>query len=326
MKPDVTFSNPLSRTLAHYERELSDTLLRCGLSAQSVPAHQVEGRARVIGKLWMLRDAFRNVVAYRNSEQLHLQAWPSLGLLEARLWQSRKSKNIVLLHDPVPLRKQVGFDALSKLWSANGSRINAPYIMVHSEDAQRATRGLLPRHQTLKALHPILSSQRTHKKSAEPSVVVAGQYKPERDLAMLGRVGPKLLAQGIKPKIIGRGWPLDIPGWTVTDSFIAEDEMDVLLGEAWAVLLPYNLYFQSGVAVRALEQGTLTVSPRTSFVEDLMGSASRSIIDDARSTHDVIRALEYAVEHRNDASSTFIEYRDKVDSSWRTAMRIATAG
>ena len=38
-----------------------------------------------------------------------LQLWPSLGLLEARGWASRRHPRWVLFHDPTPLRRQHGF-------------------------------------------------------------------------------------------------------------------------------------------------------------------------------------------------------------------------
>ncbi|SCB75488.1 hypothetical protein GA0061083_0530 [Pseudarthrobacter enclensis] len=268
----------------------------------------------------MLRDAIYNVSELRNDVHPNLQIWPSLGLLEARLWESEQARNVVLIHDPIPLRRQVGFDAISTHWASKNAKRVSPLIMVHSDDALRATERLLPKHTITKALHPIKTAQNMGEKSPEPLVVVAGQYKPERNLEILAAIGPHLRAKGIRAQILGRGWPDGIPGWTVSDKFVAEDDLDAILAAAWCVLLPYDLYFQSGIAIRALENGTLTVTPRTSFGEDLLGLNSPSIIDDKRSPRDTISAIEYTLDHRGTAGEHFTRYRDLTDQSWRRAL------
>lgn len=325
MKPLITYTNPLSRTLAHYEQELTDTLRRCSVNYEGLPTLLVEGRPGIYGKAAMLHAALQNVTNHRDNMTTNLQTWSSLGLLEARLWQSKNARNIVLLHDPVPLRRQVGFDSLSRLWASRSVKHKAPIVMVHSEDARKAARQLLPQHDIVTALHPIRDVQRSTAKSVEPTVVVAGQYKPERDLAMLEALGPRLQAKGIRAKIYGRGWPSAIAGWSVHSRFISETEMDDVLAEAWAVLLPYDLYFQSGIAIRALEQGTLTVSPRTSFAEDLLGADSHSIINDSKSYKSCLDAITHTLHHQLAAEATFLKYRADVDNSWRNALLSALA-
>lgn len=325
MTSQITTSNPLARTLAHYERELEDTLERCDIRQHSIPTRLVEGVPGLAGKAVMLRNALHNAISHRNQDVPNLQIWPSLGLLEAKLWCSRTVRNIVSIHDPVPLRRQVGFDQLSRRWASSSSRAITPLIMVHSDDALRKTRPLLPRHDIVKALHPIRGEQRVAPKSESPTVYVAGQYKPERDLTMLAGLGPRLAEKGIQAEIFGRGWPSDIPGWTIHNRFVHEAELDDVLGRAWAVLLPYDLYFQSGIAIRALEQGTLTVTPRTSFAEDLLGADSAAIIGDSSSITDTLQTILATLELQSTVTRVFERYRAAADVSWRSAMGIALA-
>lgn len=320
----ISFTNPLSLTLAHYERELEETLNRCNISHEALSTRLVEGAHGPSGKLAMLQGAFLNVLSKRHGQVPNLQIWPSLGLLEARLWASNSVRNIVSIHDPVPLRRQVGFDQLSKRWARSKSRRLSPLLMVHSNDALRETQKLLPNHDVIKTLHPILSKQSLGPKSQEPTLIVAGQYKPERDLQMLGHLGPRLRAQGIQPEIHGRGWPSGIPGWEVHNRFVEEAELDNILSRAWAVLLPYSRYFQSGIAIRALEQGTLTVTPRTSFAEDLLGADSHSIIDDGNSIDQCFQAILRTINDQAKSVEVFAKYRDATDNSWRNGIEIAT--
>lgn len=314
---EVTFTNPLGRTLAHYEKELIETFVRCGISHSKLPSRLVEGGKGLFGKASMLRNALLNIASNRHSAHPNIQLWPSLGLLEPRLWGSKTVRNIVLLHDPIPLRRQVGFDQLSRSWAARGPKFAAPVVMVHSEDALRAAKSLLPAYKFVKALHPICSSQASAAKTNEPTVLVAGQYKPERNLEMLSQIGPLLRAQGVTAEIHGRGWPSDLPGWNVSNRFVAEKDLDALLARAWVVLLPYDLYFQSGIAIRALEQGTLTVTPRTSFAEDLLGIDSRSIISSKNSTSATMQAILDTLKGDADPAGVFEAYRARVDASWR---------
>ena len=146
--------------------------------------------------------------------------------------------------------------------------------MVLSRAALDVVRRELPAHPAVLTMHPILDEQRLTPKTSRPSVVVAGQYKPARDLELLAQLGPRLRDAGWTTTIVGRGWP-PVPGWDVDDRFVPEDELDDLLGAAWALLLPYREYFQSGVAVRALENGTPTVGESTSFLDDLQPAHER---------------------------------------------------
>lgn len=311
---ELSYTNPLVSTLAHYEVELQETLDRRGVTAVRNLARPVEGLGGWRGKARMLSNAALNIADFRQRATPNLQVWPSLGLLEARLWSNSTTTHVMILHDPVPLRAQVGFGPLSQKWAARANPKNAPLIVVHSSDARREARALLPRHQIVEALHPIRTNQRHRPKTTAPSVVVAGQYKPERDLALLARLGPELAKRGIEARILGRGWPDDLPGWEVTAGFIPDAELDSALAEAWVVLLPYNLYFQSGIAIRALELGTPTVGKRTSFLTDLTGSQSELACIDSEPGGELEQVL--AALEQLDAHEMFETYGRSVDASW----------
>jgi len=311
---ELRYTNPLVSTLAHYELELEETLERHGVTATRNPARPVEGLSGLPGKAQMFANAALNIAKFRRGGSSNVQVWPSLGLLEARLWSNSNATPAMILHDPVPLRTQVGFSKLARRWASSANPSTAPLIIVHSSHAHREAAALLPHHRIVDALHPIRTTQELRPKTAAPSIVVAGQYKPERDLALLARLGPELSKRGIEAKILGRGWPEDLPGWKVSAGFIPDRELDSALAEAWAVLLPYNLYFQSGIAVRALQLGTPTVEKQTSFLADLAGEQRELACIDKDEGEELPRVLS-ALEAL-DAQSMFNAYARLVDESW----------
>lgn len=319
--PDLTFTNPLPRAFAHYVCQIEQTLGRCSVSTSALPTRVVEGKLGVPGRIWMLANSFRNARDNRNGNVPNLQLWPSLGLLEARLWGTRSPRNIVAIHDPVPLRAQVGYGRVSAWWASRAHPSHAPIIMVHSTAAQNEVRRLLPHHNLVQVLLPVLSHQTLGPESADPLVVVAGQYKKERNLDLLAALGPSLVASGLRPEIHGAGWPTKIPGWTVHDGFLTEEQLESVLSQAWVVLLPYRRYFQSGIAIRALEQGTLTVGTRTGFTEDLLGPANPSIVDDLDSADDWHRAITETIATKQTVPKVFADYRARVDDSWLAGIR-----
>jgi glycosyltransferase involved in cell wall biosynthesis len=102
-------------------------------------------------------------------------------------------------------------------------------------------------------------------------VLVLGQFKPARDLEVMATIGPPLRAAGFLPVVAGRGWP-EVAGWDVIDEFLSEADFVRLLTSSAAVLIPYAHYYQSGVALRALEHGTPVVGRATGFLEGVLGS------------------------------------------------------
>lgn len=312
----VLYSDPIPTVQAHYQRELVDTLAGAGLTAALAPwSRPVEGRRGLVGRAAMLASATANLVDARSTDGPLVQLWPTFGLLEARLWGSRPHDRYVVLHDPSPLRRQYGFSERARAWAARADPRSRPTIVVQSEAALTVARRALPRHRVELALHPVLDRQRTVVKTAEPSVLVAGQFKPSRDLGLLAALGPRLRREGWSARIVGRGWP-PVPGWDVDDRFVAESELDTLVGRAWAFVLPYHEYYQSGVAVRALENGTPTIGESTWFLRHLQGSDDLLVAPGAPAEAYVERLAALARGDAPTTPGTFVDYRDRARASW----------
>jgi hypothetical protein len=98
-----------------------------------------------------------------------------------------------------------------------------------------------------------------------------GQFKRDRDLEALADIAAA--PEDWSLEIIGRGWP-EVPGWEVRDEFVAEDEFEALIAEADVIVIPYERFFQSGVAVRALEQAVPVVAPPSDSILAMLGSDS----------------------------------------------------
>lgn len=316
MEQVVQLSNPIPQALRRYRGELLDTLDRAGMTAEDAPwARSVEGEPGARGKLVMLRRACLNIRDARRSSASVVQLWPSLGLLEARLWAPREARGYVVLHDPEPLDRQVGHAGWQRRWAAAAHERTRPVVLVHSQAAFDATRELLPHHDLRLVLHPILSGHRRSAKSSDPSVVVAGQYKATRNLSLLRRLGPMLRSRGWTPRIIGRGWPT-IPGWDVESRFVSEAELDAALANAWALLLPYDRYYQSGIAIRALENGTPTVGLRTDFLDSIFGDSPMVLPHDADESA-YVEALERAHSLTPaDIEAAHASYAAAASTSW----------
>lgn len=314
---DLQFVNPIPSALAHYSRELTETVSGVGAGASLAEwVRPVEGMNGALGRAQMLSNALMNVASAKRSNFPIMQLWPSLGILEARLWSSRSQPRAIVLHDPVPISPRYGHGKWSEWWAKRANPSTSPLVVVHSEYALSMAEDRLPNHRVIYVLHPILSKQTRREKTAERSVIVAGQFKTERDLNLLAKLGPLLRSQGWTTRIVGRGWP-KVSGWDVDARFVPEDELDDLLGSAWVLLLPYKNYFQSGIAIRALEQGTLTVGPRSSFLEALYGSSSTFMVDGDGTAEDYVAAIS-SVRSGQAVGQVFDKYAGRVQISWRS--------
>ncbi len=308
----IGLANPIPRALAHYETELEETLNRLGELTQSTHLPSIEGVGG-LGRARVLLDLLRAPRSVGQGEDPVVVMWPSLGLLEPWLWRSARRPVVIVVHDPEPLRSQLGFGSISRT-IARSRLSDRPIVMSHSDEATAVLQRMLPRNRLVQVGHPILSEQRFSTKSPG-LVVVAGQYKPVRDLEMLGQLGPLLRRHGYEPRIVGSGWP-DVEGWDVDARFVSEDELDSNLGSAEIVLLPYRRYFQSGITIRALERGTLTVGPRTSFAESVFGVDSPLLVDPIAGAHAWLEAISSATGQSSVAAHS--KYVAECDISWGT--------
>lgn len=314
----LLYSDPIPTVQTRYRRELDETLAAAGTTASLASwSRPVEGLPGRLGTARMGLNCLYNTVRARLARGPVLQLWPSLGLLEARGWASRRHARWVLFHDPSPLRRQHGFSERSRRWARRAPQASRPTLVVQSRAAHDVVTRALPHHSAILTMHPILDEQRLTPKTSRPSVVVAGQYKPARDLELLAQLGPRLRDAGWTTTIVGRGWP-PVSGWDVDDRFVPEDELDDLLGSAWALLLPYREYFQSGVAVRALENGTLTVGESTSFLDDLLPAQERLRVPVGAGPDSWVEALTSVTADPAAVHAAFVDYRERARRSWST--------
>jgi hypothetical protein len=159
-------------------------------------------------------------------------------------------------------------------------------VIAHSQEALLALRelGVHPR-QIVQVPHPILRpSDRgsNSRRSVARAIRVLGQFKDGRDRDLLQGMARHLeqLLPDVERSIHGSDWPA-VDGWSVDARFVPEAEFEALIAEAGVIVIPYRHFFQSGVAVRALERAVPVVLPRTSFGEGTFGASASCLLDDA---------------------------------------------
>jgi hypothetical protein len=316
----VLYGNPLPKMLHHYCEELEQTLERIGVNGFSnamMPA--IEGLSGAEKMRVFLTYLFKNKNLMGRSQDAYLQTWPALGLFDAHLWRRQNHQTGLLFHDPQPLSHHSGYGFIARFFARQISSAHSPAILSHSLDARRELENIFPRHRHLTVAHPIATRQQIDfEKNNE--ILVAGQYKQVRNLELLAKLGPMLQELGFSPKIIGRGWPSHVEGWQVTSRFVSEADFEKALGEARVVVIPYRHFYQSGVMIRALELGTLPVSPMTSFSAEVLGSASKLIVRDLQDENDWLASITAAANNEQDPSSVFNRYVEHVDESWKALM------
>lgn len=257
--------NPLPRALHHYQRELASVLDSLGHVAWQ--QHPV-GSAEIggLGRVEKLQAAVRHLRSLRSITGPVIGVWPALGHLEA--FGLTGPGGAIIHHDPVPIRRQVGYGALSV--RASVSRANRVGItaVAHSAAAERRLREFGYRFVTA-VPHPILPPEARSSGGDRP-VRVLGQFKPARDLDLLRVLGPMLRKDGLQTEIVGRGWP-EIEGWNVRGEFVEEAQLTDLISTSSVVVIPYRRYWQSGIAIRAFEASVPVVGAHGGFLDELYG-------------------------------------------------------
>jgi glycosyltransferase involved in cell wall biosynthesis len=313
----VSYLNPLTKTLVHYARELEQTLQRCGLPSRELTSGSAEGLGGVSGKARMAYRGVRNARRLARSDaDLAIGLWPTFGLLEIPLVSGGHRRTAVIIHDPRPITHQVGYGPRAQRLAAWTTRRGGPTLLVHSDEAEADVRSMLPAATVVNVPHPILTTQRASHGDVPRRVVVAGQYKPERDIDLLNDLGPRLRANDIEAVVAGRGWSNRLnPSWEVHDRFVTETELDSLLASAAAVVIPYRRYYQSGIAIRALELGTTPIGEENSFLGSLLGSSSMQLREGA-DAEDYLSAILSATSGRAETAGLFRDFQSRVDRGW----------
>lgn len=277
--------NPLPNALLHYSGEVEDVLTAEGYRTQTLPVQSAEiGKSSFVAKGIA---AQRHLRALRGLKAPFIEFWPVVGHLEL-LGSRRVPRSAVVFHDPIPIRRQIGYDRRSIALGVRASRRSAMLPVAHSHAAEETLRELGYANVTL-VPHPMVSP-RFGGRAETATVRVLGQYKPARDLDLLARLGGLLRRGGYSAEIVGRGWPA-VDGWNVRDEFVSESELDTLLATSAVVLIPYQRYWQSGVAIRALEVGTPVVGAANGFLSEIYGSESPALVRPHASAEEWLEAV-----------------------------------
>jgi hypothetical protein len=297
----------LPAALAHYADELIAILHAAGHLARTEPVPSIE---RSLDEPVVARTAktVSSRLGLRRLQDDVIVLWPAFGLLDPITFLGRRAHTWLIVHDPTPLRRQLGMG----FWAAKLGRLALTRrltIVVHSEPARQV---MADRDwPVVMAPHPILPPTDTSMPRG-PQVRVLGQWKPARDLSPLQALASDPALNG-RREIVGRGWP-DVPGWKVDARFLSEDDLDRQISEASAVVLPYERYFQSGIAVRCLEQRTPVIGRAHPFLSDLFGADWPGTVTDDDWSAGVVRASRQAPQA---LAQRHAEYWERCVEAWR---------
>ncbi|WP_022902886.1 hypothetical protein [Curtobacterium sp. B8] len=310
----IVVVNTLGGALRHYAAALVASFGSDDVRLLAVDEPSVAGGS---GLAWLGRT-LRALVRARRLGGRVVVTWPVLGHLDRvllRLVLGAKVDAALVVHDPRPLVHARGYGAGAR-WLGRflGGSVR---MIVHSEQAADALREHCPGDEPVLLPHPVAprsESSRRPPASARPVVRVLGQYKPDRDVALLVALAARLGDTHLL-EVVGRGWP-PVAGWSVRDAFVGEAELDDLIVTADAVLVPYRRFFQSGVAIRSLELGTPAVGPADSSMADLYPD-DRFLADG--SVDSWCRAVERAAgASRSDTVALARAADERARGAWRT--------
>jgi hypothetical protein len=321
--PPVSIYNPLPDALHHYQTALEDILTCAGIVTCSAGAPSVElhGNSRSQRAEAALADLAAHLRTARRGGHV-IVCWPTYGLLEPFLWLAswRRSTVSVIVHDPTPLRPQVGMGRAARVLGGVADRTRTVDVVVHSQVASRELEAMGWGRPTMLP-HPV---SRPVPRSDDPgdaqTVLVCGQYKPARDLELLVSLAPLLRDRGFRLLVVGRGWP-DIAGWEVDDRFLPESELDQQIGGSAAVLIPYSHFYQSGIAVRALELGVPVVGPRHPFLIDLFGDQWPGLISTGQGAAAWADGLALVTRSSAGLTTRSAAFRDRCEREWADYLR-----
>lgn len=317
--------NPLNSTLRHYERELVDTLKLAGYQQVSlIPTVEGEG---ITSTPQRIRIAVASLVervrlGYSVHGRTVIITWPLFGYLDPwTLWRlCRGNRVFIVFHDPTPLRRTYGHSPRSRRlfkWVVSATCTDVIY---HTELAQRTgiemsgvTGVVVP--------HPLAASSTDESVVAPPpemhsTVRVLGQNKLTRAITPLEEIASHRSAQ-LRLEIHGRGWPA-VEGWAVTEGFVSEADFEGLIRTADCVVIPYDSFFQSGVAARCLEHGVRIVAPHHEHIIELYGADWPGLVRDENDWYAAVsRALAADPGHLANRAD---EVRKDIACKWSAAL------
>lgn len=321
----VGLFNPLPGLLNHYQLALREVLEHSGNAAvEFLTAPSIElGDAKPHQKLQRMVSSISSQRAALDFDGPVIMLWPTFGHVEPVVWLSRhrRAPTFLVVHDPRPIRRQwLMHDRLVPLGAAAARRAGLITIS-HSVPATEALDAMRwPNVTTLPipVCATATNADRQRRADRDPlSVSVFGQWKPSRDLDLLRSMATSLSEHGhTKCVIRGAGWP-KVAGWDVEDRFLDDDELAAGLATTDVVVIPYREFFQSDIAVRALEAGTAVVGPDHPFLAELYGADWDGLVAGLDGSHWAAAALEVgnstgtpAMKHRHE------QYLQHARSAW----------
>ena len=327
----VLIVNPLNgHALAHYEDELFETLSHSGQYDVEIadtspgdditgPLHRVSVAARIVWE--------RTTMARKVSGRIVLVTWPLFGYLEPLtvMRLARQNTVYIIVHDPSPLRRSYGQSRWARgLFKAVVHR-RGIRVLYHTEHARRAG----AHHNGVNGTvvpHPVslVASQRPKQRggsASRPVVRVLGAYKNTRSMTALTMLAEHA-AGSCELEIQGRGWP-EVHGWTVMDRLVPEQEFGALVASSDCVVIPYDLFFQSGVAVRCLESGVPVVAPQHEHIAQLYGQEWTGTVRGESDWYDaLVRALAVDTE---EIRSRHRQVAQEILGAWQEFLSTAAA-
>lgn len=325
-RPRMTLVNPLGGALMHYTAALRQHLLDAGMEVDvlSVNEPSVSGQGRV---KWLLDYAALLAKAGTPGKMPGrvLVTWPVLGFWDLLLVRVLcGSSAAIVYHDPKPLVRATGSSpAVSRLVKLFG---RMPATVVHSTQAALTMSDFGLADTLTEVAHPIrieeaaASRQGAGQAPELPRVRVLGQYKPDRDIHLLESLAVRLGAT-CHLEIVGRGWP-PVEGWQVDARFVSEAELDHLIETSAAVVIPYKRFFQSGIAIRALEHAVPIVGRWETSLRDIYGPASQLLVREgskaaAGDIEPWVKAIEFALESgRAEAGAAAESFHKQASAEW----------
>lgn len=311
----VRIYNPLHTVLDHFVDRLTEVF-----DASEVPSMRLASRDGEVGgdvgaKMLALGAHVRNARRYVDAGGPNVVAWPLLGWWEIPLWRHTRHRTFIVMHDPEPLVRQNGLSSHAAAISARLSGSRWPHLVTMSPEAHAVTAKYFATERNHLLPHPMRAPDLSNSIRPGRRVLVLGQFKPARDLDVMASIAPDLRAGGWEPTVAGRGWP-PISGWDVVNRFLVEDEFHALLASAAVVLLPYRYYFQSGVALRALEAGVPVVGRRTGFLTSVFGADFPGVVKNWDEPADWLAAVVAASSARAEQMRAAADYAARGATEW----------
>lgn len=285
---EIVLVNALPQTLDHYQKEFATIVGSIpGFRVSAVITEKGDGQASAFSKLYAaLKIVARRLLFYSgDADRTFIVMWPLFGYLDVLTWirLARKSTVMIIVHDPVPLRAQIGYSSLSAKIFKYVSTFNNIHILAHTKNAQEALLAATGVTASV-ASHPLHAHSGRNNivqeaNSCNTVVRILGQYKETRSLDPIIAIAEGLQGTGFHLEIRGRGWAPQ-EGWVVVDRFLSATDFDHSIGTADCVVIPYSRFYQSGVAVRCLESLVPIVGPRHPHLEELYGKNWPGLVDE----------------------------------------------